>query len=69
MDSKKAARGAAFLDAFEFVILEFQLIAHVDAEGQQGDGHFGDYAGVVVLDEGIVTPDVDDGAEHGCPPL
>ena len=48
----------------KFVILEFQLVAHVDAEGQQGDGDFGDNAGVVVLDEGIVAADVDDSAEH-----
>ena len=50
----------------EFVILEFQSVPHVDAEGQQGDGDFGDHAGVVVLDEGIVAADIDNGAIHSC---
>ena len=58
--------GQFLLNGGEFVIFEFQTVAHVDAEGQQGDGHLGDHAGIVVLDEGIVAADVDNGAEHNC---
>ena len=56
--------GDRFLDLSKFVILEFQFVAYIDAEGQQGDGNFGDHAGVVILDEGIVATDINDGAEH-----
>ena len=52
------------LNLGEFVILEFQFIAHIHAEGEQGDGDFGDNAGVFVFDEGVVAADIDDGAEH-----
>ena len=48
----------------KFIILEFQLIAYVHAEGEQGDGNFGNDAGVVVLDIGIVAADIYNGAEH-----
>ena len=55
---------ACLLDLSKFVILELQLIAHIDAKGQQGDGDFGDHAGVVILDEGVVATDVDNGTIH-----
>ena len=48
----------------EFVVFELELVAHIDAVGQQGDGDLGDNAGVGVLDKGVVATDVDDGAEH-----
>ena len=48
----------------KFVIFKFQPIAHIDAKGQQGDGNFGDYTGIVILDIGIVTTDINNGAEH-----
>ena len=59
-----AARRRHFLDALELVILELELVAYVDAEGQQGDGDLGDDASVSVLDIGLVAADVEDGAEH-----
>ena len=48
----------------KFVILEFQSIAHIYAERQQGNGNLGNNAGIVVFDEGIVTADINDGAQH-----
>ena len=60
--------GEFLLYPFEFVIFEFQLITHVDAEGQQGNGNFGDNAGVVVLDEGVVTADINYSTKHKDPP-
>ena len=48
----------------EFVIFKFQPVAHIGAEGQQGDGDFGDHAGLVVLDEGVITADIHNGTEH-----
>ena len=53
-----------FLYIHEFVVFKFELVAHVTAKGQQGDGDFGDYASVVITDEGIVPADVNDGAKH-----
>jgi len=52
----------------KFVVFKFQSIAHINTKGQQSDGNFGDHASVVVLDAGIVTADVDDGAEHNYTP-
>ena len=49
----------------KLVILEFQHIAYIHAEGEQGDGNLGDDAGIVVFDKGVVTPDINDGAKHG----
>ena len=49
----------------EFVILEFQHIAHIHAKGEQGNGNLGYDAGVVVFDKGVITPDINDGAKHG----
>ena len=48
----------------EFVVLKFQLVAHIHPEGEQGDGYLGDHAGVLILDIGVISPDVDDGAKH-----
>ena len=59
-----AARRRHFLYALKLVILELELVAHIDAEGQQGDGDLGDDAGVLILDKGIVTADGDDGSQH-----
>ena len=55
---------AIFLYLCEFVIFKFQPVAHIGAEGQQGDGDFGDHAGLVVLDEGVITADIHNGTEH-----
>ena len=60
--------GVFWLDLGEFVILEFQSVAHVDAEGKQSDGDFGDHAGVVVLDESVIAADINDSTEHIEPP-
>ena len=48
----------------KFVIFEFQSVADIDAEGQQGDGNLGNHAGVVILDKGVVAADIDLGTEH-----
>ena len=48
----------------ELVVLKFQLIAHIHAEGEKSDGNFGNDAGVLILDIGVIAPDIDDGAEH-----
>ena len=48
----------------KLVIFKFQLIANICAKGQQGDGDLGDHAGVLILDIGIVTADVDDGTDQ-----
>ena len=55
---------ADFLRKGEFVVLKNQTISGVHTEGEQGNGNFGNDSGIVILDEGIVTPDVNDGAEH-----
>jgi len=51
----------------EFEILEFQAIAHVGAEGEQGNGDLGDHSGVIVLNIGVVASDINDGTEHRAP--
>ena len=56
-------------DPLKLVILELELVAHIDAEGQQGDGDLGDDAGVEVLDIGIVAADINDGADHDKSPF
>ena len=58
-----------WLDSLEFVVLELELVAHVHAEGQQGDGDLGDDAGGGVFDLGVVAADVDNSAEHSKPPV
>ena len=55
------------LDFRKLVILKFQLIPHVHAEGQQGDGYLRDHAGVLVFHERVVAPNVNDGTEHKNP--
>lgn len=57
--------GESLLNGRKFKILKLQPIADVCAEGQQSDGYFGDHAGVVILDKGVIPADIDDGAEHG----
>ena len=66
MHSKRAYWGHCdiFLDAGELVVLEFQLIAHINAKGQQRNGDLGDNAGVLVSDVGVIAANVRDGAEH-----
>ena len=49
----------------KFVVFKFETVACINAEGQQGDGDFGDNAGIVVFNEGIVTTDIDYGTKHG----
>ena len=49
---------------FEFVILESQTIAHINAVGQQGDGDLGNHAAIVVFYEGVISTDINDGAVH-----
>lgn len=64
-DSYKKYAGylpAFFLYLGKFVIFEFQSVAYINAEGQQGDGDFGNHTGIIVLDEGVVTADINDGA-------
>ena len=51
-------------DLGKFVIFKFQLVAHIHAERQQGDGNLGDNTGVLIFDIGIVTADINDGADH-----
>lgn len=48
----------------EFKILEDQLVAHIRAEGQQGNGNFRDHAGLFILDKGVVATDINDGTAH-----
>lgn len=54
-----------YLELGEFVVFEFQPVTHINAKGQQGNGDFGDHAGVVVLNKGIVAADINDSTEHG----
>jgi hypothetical protein len=49
----------------KFVVFEFQTVAYINAKGQKGDGYLGNYAGIIVFDESVVTPNVDDGTVHG----
>ena len=51
-------------DCSEFVVFKFQLITHIQAEGQQGDGNLGDNAGVLIFDVGIVSANINDGTDH-----
>ena len=48
----------------KFVIFKFEPVAHINAEGQQGDGNLGDNAGIVILDKGVVTANINNSAEH-----
>lgn len=48
----------------KFIVFEFEPIAHIHTKGKQRDGNFGDHTGVIVLDEGIVTANIDNRAEH-----
>jgi hypothetical protein len=48
----------------KLVILKFKSVAHICPKWQQRNGNFGNHAGIVVSDEGIVTPDVNNGAVH-----
>ena len=54
-----------FLYGGKFVIFKLQPVAYIDAEGQQGDGNFGNHTGIVVFDEGVITTDVNDSTIHG----
>ena len=42
-----AAQRRHLLYPFKFVVFKLELVAHIDAEGQQGDGNFGNNAGVL----------------------
>ena len=53
----------------KFEILENQLITHISAEGQQGNGDFGNDAGFIILDIGVVAPDINDRAAHSVTPF
>ena len=55
---------ALFLYLCEFVIFKFQPVAHIDAERQQSEGDFGNYAGSVILDIGVVAADINNSAMH-----
>ena len=58
---------SAFLNCGKFVVFEFQLVTYINAEGQQGNGNFGDDTGVVVFDEGVVATDINDSTIHRLP--
>ena len=55
---------ACFLYLGKFVIFEFKPIANINAKGQQRDGNLGNYAGIVILDIGIIAADIDYSTEH-----
>lgn len=57
-------RSAVFLYLCKFVIFEFEPVAHIHPEGQQGDGDFGNNAGVLIFDVGVITADINDGTDH-----
>ena len=67
MDNKKSAdlKSADFLYLREFEIFKFQPIAHIRTEREQRDGNFGDNACGIVLDKGIIAPNINDGTKHG----
>ena len=58
-----------FLCGNKLKFFKFQPVAHIHAKGEQGNGHFGHYAGVVILDEGVVAPNIDHSTKHIGPPL
>ena len=49
----------------EFVVFKLQSVAYIDTKWQQGNGNLGDNAGIVILDIGVVTPNINNGAERG----
>ena len=49
----------------KFVVFKLHPIAHINTEGQQGNGNFGDNAGIVILDIGVVPTDINNSAKHG----
>ena len=53
-----------FLCHCELKILEDQLITHIGAKGQQGNGDFGDDTGLVIFNIGIIATDINDGTTH-----
>ena len=61
-------RSAAFLYLFKGEVLKLKLVTHIHIPGKQGDGYFGDDAGVVVFDVCIVTTDINNGTEHNMTP-
>jgi hypothetical protein len=48
----------------EFVVLEFEAVSHIGAEGEQSDGDLGYDTGGVIFDEGVIATDIDDGTVH-----
>ena len=55
---------AVLLYHCELEVLKFQPVADVSAEGEKGDGHFRDNAGIVVLNKGVIATDINDGTAH-----
>lgn len=58
----------------KFVILKFEALAYIHAEGEQGQGYLGFYPGVVIFYGGVVAKNIDYCAEHSssyenCPRL
>ena len=45
-------------------IFKFKSVAYIYPKGQQRNGNLGNHAGVIVFYKGIVTADVNNGAEH-----
>ena len=53
-----------FLYGSKFVVFKPQATAHIDVIRQKRQRHLGFYAGVVILDGGIVSENIDHCAEH-----
>ena len=49
----------------KLVIFKPQAVAYVYAEGEQGQGYFGYYAGIGIADIGVIAPDIYHSTFHG----
>jgi len=55
-------RGYLYLGELE--VFEFELIAHIHSEGQQGDGYLRNHAGIQIFHVGVISTNVNNGADH-----
>ena len=53
-----------FLYLCEFVIFKLQTIAYINTKWEKGNRNFRDNTGILVFHEGVISANVNDGADH-----
>ena len=56
--------GWLILHSLKFVILEYQSVTNIHTNRQQCNGNFGDNTCILILDEGVITANIDYFTEH-----